>query len=430
MSSFVNPFQPAPFATPASAPPRWLHIDINSYFATLLQQENPALRGRPIAVVKDVGRGCVIAASKEAKKMGVRTGASLSDARRYCPTILPVPAQFDLYLSASIKLKRLFESLAPNVNVFSLDEAFIDITDCQLLYPDAQVLAAKIQDQIKVELGEWVTCNVGISYNRLLAKLTSEMSPKGSITEVTELNRDAILAQAVFPQVCGVGFRLEKRLATLGVTHPFQINFLSDAELTTHFGEFWGRELRKIGRGEETHFFTHVRTTPHMKSVGRSITGFKLCDSEVTIKRTLLNLTEEVIWKVRKQNLAGRLVSLGFRGADGQHWHRHKTLSHHVRQVPEMFNILYHELYQNWERPWPVIKFSVYLAMLKPLDLTPQLLWPEWHRREKLYQAVDAINHRYGLYTMHAGTLLNAALFKPEVTGFLGDKNFQLSRLD
>jgi DNA polymerase IV len=432
MSSFTAPFIPLTGVTtsPSSLPTRWLHVDINSYFATLLQQENPALRNRPIGIVKGLGRTCIIAASKEAKKCGVKTGSSLREARQYCPDILPVPAQFDLYLSASIKLKKLFESLAPEVNVFSLDEAFINITDCRLIHPDAHALAAEVQRRIKAELGEWVTCNVGISHNRLLAKLTSEMSPKGSITEVTVDNKDALLAQATFPEVCGVGFRLEKRLGLLGITHPYQINFLSDAELNQHFGPFWGSELRKIGQGEETHFFTHVRTTLHMKSIGRSITGYRLCDSEVTIKRTLLNLTEEVIWKVRKLNLAGRLVSVSFRGPDGQHWHQHRTLSQHIRQVPDMFKVIYDELYQSWARPFPIIKFSVYLALLKPVELTPTLLWPEAARREKLYEAVDAINHRYGLYTMHSGTLLNAPLFKPEVTGFLGDKNFQLSRLD
>lgn len=419
-----------PLLQPGEPPPRWLHIDINSYFATLLQQENPALRDRPIGVVKDFGRNCIIAASKEAKKYGVRTGYSLQEARQRCPDILSVPAHFDLYLSASIKLKKLLESLAPDVNVFSLDEAFINLTHCRLLYPDTYVLAQELQKRIKDELGEWVTCNVGISHNRLLAKLTSEMSPKGSITEVNHSNRDAVLAKATFPEVCGVGYRLQNRLAQLGIKHPYQINFLSDEELEQHFGPFWGQQLRLIGRGEETHFFTHVRTTPHMKSIGRSITGFKLCGDEVTIKRTLMNLAEEVIWKVRKQGLAGRLVGISLRGPEGQRWRRHCTLPHYVRHLPEFFDILYHQLYASWQRPFPIIKFSIYLAYLKPVSQAQFPLWPEWERQEHVSAAVDAINHRFGLYTMHRGTLLKTPLFKPEVTGFLGDKNFQLSRLD
>ena len=102
----------------------WAHVDINSYFATLLQQENPALRGKPVGIVKEVGRTCIIAASKEAKALGVGTGSRLQDAK-HVPDLILVPAQFDFYLDATKRLKRLFESLAPTVQIFSLDELLL-----------------------------------------------------------------------------------------------------------------------------------------------------------------------------------------------------------------------------------------------------------------------------------------------------------------
>jgi DNA polymerase IV len=116
---------------------RWVHVDINSYFATLLQQENPFLRNKPIGVVKDFGRTCLIAVSKEAKKKGIKTGCPLAEAKLLCPEIMAVPVNFEMCLSATIRLKKLFEALAPEVLIFSLDEAFINIGDCQLIYPRA-----------------------------------------------------------------------------------------------------------------------------------------------------------------------------------------------------------------------------------------------------------------------------------------------------
>src|SRR3989344_6340738 len=131
-----------------------LHLDMNSYFATLLQQENPNLRGKPIGIVKDIGRTCLIAVSKEAKKFGIKTGCLLADAKALCPDIMCLKAEFDRYLDATKRLKKIFTQVTPDLFIYSLDEAFLDITDCQTyLYPDPMKLAHQLQDTVKQELG-------------------------------------------------------------------------------------------------------------------------------------------------------------------------------------------------------------------------------------------------------------------------------------
>lgn len=433
MSSFVTRpvlAQSLPSA-PASAerPMRWAHVDINSYFATLLQQENPALRGKPVGVVKDVGRTCVIAASKEAKKLGIPTGCGLREARQKAPNLIVVPAAFDMYLSATRRLCQIFANLSPEVHVFSLDEAFINLTGCERLYPTGQVFGELVQQQIKAELGEWVTCNVGLSHTRLLAKMAGEMAPKGSIVEITEDNKIEWLARATFDQVCGVGFRLAAKLERIGVTHPWQINFVPDADLEKLVGPFWASELRKIGQGEETHFFTHPPSKPYMQSVGRSLTGYRLCDDERVIQRVMYNLIMEVMHKVRKLNLAGYRVSLGLRGGrsgDPQYWYQELRVGEPIRRAEVMFDLLYHRLYRSWRRTFPIIKISVRLSDLHPWETTQPVLWPEWHQRERVATALDKLTARYGLFTVRPGTLLTKHLIQPEVTGYLGDKNYQL----
>lgn len=404
-----------------------LHVDINSYFATLLQQENPTLRGKPLGIVKDLGRTCVIAASKEAKQFGVKTGCTAGEARERCPQIQFLPAQFDRYLDATKRLQSLFETIAPNIFIYSLDEAFIDITDCQnYLHPDPFKLAQTIQQKIKHELGEWVTCNIGISHNRFLAKMASEAAPKGSILEVNQENKDLLLASVTFENTCGIGFRLEKKLKLLNVHHPYQIRFFSFQQLLPLFGPFWAQELLKMAYGEEPHHLKLLdQPLSHMKSVGRSITGYRLYDNETEIKAILLNLTEEVTAKVRAMRLAGRFVGLHLWGHD-RSFKAHRTLQYFIRHTPEMFGILYDQLYRPWHRPFRIIKFAVRLSLLEPIEQLTQPLLPQTQRQERLSSAIDTVNQKYGLFTAYPATLLGKPLIRPEVTGFLGDRLYQL----
>lgn len=402
-----------------------LHIDINSYFATLLQQENPNLRRKPLGILKGPGRSCVIAASKEAKKLGIHAGTSLKDAREICPEILAIPAEFSRYLDATKRLNAIFSHISPDYYIYSLDEAFIDITECEkYLYPDSYLLSRQIQQRIKDDLGEWVTCNVGISHNRLLAKLASNVGKKGGILEINHENKDAYLATTTFEEVCGIGYRLSKKLALLGVTVPYQIRFYTEEELLPLFGPFWSKELLRIAYGEDSLNLTVIdRDLPHMKSVGRSITGYRLYDDEKEIERILLNLTEEVCYKVRRMNLSGRHVSVYLRGQEHS-WYDHTTLKHYVRHTSEMFDVLYHQLYASWKRSFKVIKFEVRLSLLRPTHVVPQSIFPEDHKREVISQSLDAISEKYGLFTVRSGSLLNQEIIRPEVTGFLGDRKY------
>lgn len=401
-----------------------LHVDINSYFATMLQQENPHLRNRPIGVTKDHGRSCVIAASKEAKKFGVKTGCRLFEARQLCPQILPVSVDFNRCLDATYRLKKIFNTIAPNVYIYSLDEAFIDITDCQqYMYPDSFQLGKDIQDLIKKELGEWVTCNVGISHNRFLAKMASETAPKGSVLTIDEENKDTILAEVGFDSVCGIGFRMSAKLEAIGINTPFLIRFVPKEQLEHMFGPFLSKELLKMAWGEEPHLLQQIdEPNPHMKSVGRSITGYQLCDNEEVLKSVLYNLTEEVTYKVRKMDLAGRLVYVGMRGENGQHWGAHKTVQHPIRHTQEMFDILYNQLYKSWHREYKIIKFIVQLALLQPYNQLTFL--PDWNKNEKIATAQDKITEKYGLFTLKSAAMLGHRTILPEVTGFLGDGKY------
>src|SRR6185369_911351 len=199
-----------------------------SYFATLEQQANPYLRGKPVGILKEAGRSCVIAASKEAKVLGVKTGDYLGEARKKAPGLITVPADFDRYFHNTKQLHSIFTDLSPDVDLFSLDEAFLELTSCKKLYPDAAAFFKVSQQRIQSTLGNWVTFSLGLGENRLQAKLASEFSPKNGYFEITPQNLDATLMDTKVETICGIGFRLSRRLHLLGITHVYQLNFCDD----------------------------------------------------------------------------------------------------------------------------------------------------------------------------------------------------------
>lgn len=409
-----------------SLEPVWLHVDINSYFATVLQQEVPPLRGKPIGIVKQAGRNCIIAASNEAKKFGVKTGSLLSDARRKCPQLITYPAPFDQCLSATKRLRRLFARLSPDSEIFSLDEAFIYFTPLSKLYASPQEFAALIQKEIKNDLGEWVGCNVGIGKNRLLAKIASEISPKGSVFTINDQNQAAILSKIDFADVCGVGYRLEKKLSQLGVRFPYQINFIDDETLISHCGPYWARELRKIGKGEEPELLAMPKFRSTMKSIGRSITGYRSTRNSRQIRQIIYNLCTEVIYKARQLDLAGRQPWIALYGSRGEYWSDFVTLSHHVWHTSEFFKIIYHQLYQKSQPRFAVIKFAVRLGLMDSKASLTESLLPHWSKQEKVSKAIDSLTQKYGLFAVRSGLMVEREkLIMPEVTGFLGDQAFQ-----
>lgn len=407
--------------TNTQRPRRIVHVDINSYFATISQQQHRQLRGKPVGIVKEKGRTCLIAVSKEAKKFGVKTGCRLAEAQRLCPEIITWPAEFDLYLETTKKLHQMFLSLVPDVDLFSLDEAFLDLSDCNQYYPDLHQFGRLVQEKIFETLGEVVTCNVGISWNKFLAKMASETAPKGSITEITRDNLDQYLLETDFEDICGIGHRLAPRLKALGIDNLYALNLFTDDWLVEHFGKFYARELRKMSRGEEPHFLG-LPELPAMKSVSRSITGWDLCADETEIRRVIYNLTAEVCTKARKMSLTGRQVGISLSGED-RGWRDHITLKAATNQTHEVFDLLYHRLYRSWQRDFKIIKFRVRLGLLES-DIQPKL-FGQWQRFQSLYQAMDSINRRYGEHVVHAAAMHSGRIIHEEVTGYLGDKQYQ-----
>ncbi len=150
-----------------------LHIDFDSFFASCEQQFNPAWRGKPIGVTATNGRTCIIAASREAKKLGIKSPSRVWEAQQIVPDFIAVPAHFDQYWEISKKFIAIAKDYSPYVEVFSLDEVFIDVTKTAHLFGGVESLIQQIKERLAREVGPYITVSVGISHNKLLAKLAS-----------------------------------------------------------------------------------------------------------------------------------------------------------------------------------------------------------------------------------------------------------------
>lgn len=400
-----------------------LHLDMDSYFASVEQQFNQKLVGKPVGVLKARGRTCVIAASREAKKCGVKTGTSVWEAKALCPPIIFVPADFSKYFNVTKKFVKICENFSPYLEVFSIDELFLDVTLTEPLFDGAKNITRLIKEKIRKEIGQFVTCSIGLSYNRLLAKLASGINKPDGFFEITPDNRDAVLFSVKLSDLCGLGPRLENKLHQMGITNFKTLRQIPLKYLKPIFGPFQSIQLKNFSYGEDNSNLIDLTNLAEAKSVSRTFTLFKNTRDETKIRQTLRNLCEEVGYKLRKMKTGARQIGLGIRG-DSQGEYTHRTLKFHTDNSFEIFQIVW-QLFKNLNWPNNVRFLGVWAGLLSKKQSLTLSLFPAVNKQEKLMTATDKINDKFGDFTVYPAILLGGELIRPEVNGYLGDKKYQ-----
>lgn len=401
-----------------------VHVDLNSFFATASQQANPFLRGKPVGIVKAKGRTCIIAASVEAKRYGVTTGCRVKDARRLCPQIVLVPAEFDKYEDISYRFIDICKRYSTICEVFSLDECFIDVTDSKKLWGNVFNIAFDIKEKLKLEIGEWMTCSVGISYNRLLAKLASNQIKPDGLFWITADNVLEVLDKSDLMGVCGLGWGLYNHLTKLGIDNFAKLRACSMEFLFKHFGPYWSVHLYNISRGIDNSPLTAYAQIADAKSVGRSYTTHRLLYKRSEIFQIARNLCEEAVSKARQMKLTGRYVDFALRGGKNS-FYGHRTLKSYLNDGKMLFEIC-KKIAKDWDLKNGIIFCGVTLGMLTFDKFLSESLFLEEKYRQRINFTIDKINKRFGNYTVFPAQLLGMPIIMPEVTGFFGDKAYQL----
>jgi DNA polymerase IV len=297
-----------------------IHLDMDAFYASVEQRDDPKLRGKPVAVGGARERGVVMAASYEARRFGVRSAMPSATARRLCPELLFVKPRFDVYKVVSQQIRAIFLEYTPLVEPLSLDEAYLDVTTNLKNIPLASDIAREIRARILAETG--LTASAGISYNKFLAKLASDhRKPNGQFVIPPERG-EAFVETLPVGRFHGIGPATEAKMKRLGIHTGADLKAQSLEFLTQYFGKA-GPWYHAIARGED-----HRRVMPDRprKSVGSETTFSQDLGRPKEVEEGVLSVLDDVWGYCERTGISGRTVTVKIKYADFQIVTRSRTL--------------------------------------------------------------------------------------------------------
>lgn len=405
-----------------------LHIDFDSFFASVEQQFNPAFRNRPLGVTATNGRNCIIASSREAKALGIKTGARVHEARLLCPDLLLAPAHFTSYWEISKKFIAICTRFSPDVEVFSIDELFLDVTHSAHLFGGVYSLIEKLKQQIAEEIGEYITVSVGIAENKLLAKLASGLKKPDGVFEIKPSMIEGVYSSVKLTDICGIGERIERRLNNMGIYSLLTLRKTPLSSLVAEFGNVEGHFLRDVGQGVGDTILSSFRRAPDAKSVGRNYCLARNEYDKRIVLQNIYELCEEVCLKLRRLKKKARAFGVYTRGT--QNCGGHVTYQHFYNLGQDMYEACISILDPQWNffMEGYTRQLSVWAAFLEDINHIPLSLLPIDQRKEKITNITDKINDKFGDHTIRNGFLLYADKLTTVPNGFMADQ-FERMRL-
>lgn len=378
-----------------------LHIDMNAFFASVEQVANPALRGRPIAVVGSDHRTVITTSSYEARAFGVKTGMTVPEAKKLCRELILVVGDNRKYTTANARMLDVFYRYTPVVEVFSIDEAFLDVTDSLRLFGSGEAIAARIKEDIKREVG--ITCSVGVAPNKLLAKLASDMMKPDGLTVIEPGEVGRVMDTLPVGELCGIGPSLTGSLAAMGIKTCGQLGRSSPSALRTRFGII-GERLRLMGLGEDESAVCMVDEEADAKSVGHSMTLRADISDKEELSMHLLHLSEKVGRRMRRSDYLGNTVTLTLRYSDFRTFSQSMRFRKPVNEGMDVY-LLAMKLLSPMRLAMKVrlIGVSVSGLVRDPMQVS---LFEADRKRTAVTSAMDNINDRYGEFTVTWGSLL------------------------
>lgn len=379
-----------------------LHIDMNAFFASVEQAANPELLGKPIAVTGGGQRTVITTSSYEARAFGVKTGMAIWEAKRCCPELIIVVGDNRKYTHTSGEIMKMMLDYTPEVEVFSIDEAFMDVTHSLSLFNTPENIAHLLKARIKHSFG--ITCSIGIAPNKLLAKLASDMQKPDGLTIIKPEDVSRVMERLPVKELCGIGRKTERQLTLMGIRTCGELGRCPEERLTRKFG-IVGKRLKEMGLGRDDSPVIPHGEDDEVKSVGHSMTLDKDIDQREEILRFLLQLSEMVGRRARRYNVTGRTVTLYVRYADFfTSFGKQQTLVNDINLSEEIFKAAV-ELLDSVELEQPIRLLGVRLSNLR--HQSEQLLLFEDERRKAFAtQAMDEVNSRFGEFTVTFGSLL------------------------
>src|SRR3989344_1903699 len=445
--------------------PRTMLIDMNSFFASVEQQANPLWRGRPLGVGNSLHEtSCLIGTSKEAKKLGIGTGTSIYKAKRIYPNIIVTRSDPDKYREVNDQMNRIFRDYSPSVEPYSIDESFLEIPDDKGL-----LIAAEIKRRIKSEIGEWLTCSIGIGENKFLAKLAGAMQKPDGLTVIWRDQLPEIYKHKQLSDLWGIARGWQKRLAKLNITSPLQLLDYPVQNLISLFGkpgfDIWqrvnGLEIDSIESspltGEDVTLVTDEGgflgyppprgSRPPLPPGGRGnlqkktpktlwdswVLNFRTTDKE-KLKSVILRLAEKASRRMRREGLmasgiylsvsltdacpqrlsTGHVCNQACDGGRGSYFHKSRKIKGFIETGFELYEQSL-KVWDAWKFPSEVMHIAVGFTYLSPKVKQLSLFVD---RNATLTPVLDSINNKYGEFAIRSGLLTKTSDFAPDAIAF------------
>lgn len=379
-----------------------MHVDINSCFATVEQQANPLYRGKPLVVAAYAEHhGCILAASVEAKKLGIKTGMRVGDARNVYRSLIVLAPDPEKYRFVNHALRTILESYTPLVSVESIDEMVMSVQGSPFF------IAQEIKKRIKKEIGEWITVSIGIAPNRYLAKVASGLQKPDGLVYITKENIETVFSSLKLEDLCGIKEGNATRLRVAGITTPVDMLAVSPKTLQLAFRSIVGYHwwIRLHGYEDGFRYKAFGSSEGPQKSFGQShALGHPHAPDEPRLWQILAQLVMKMGRRLRKDNFTASGVEISLQFVNHTHWGLQQKTQAKLFADADFYRRSRMLLLQAPNQPVRILAVGCF-------DLTADLyaqqsLFDEENRKVAITRAVDAMQERFGPFVVSTGRML------------------------
>ncbi len=398
-----------------------MHIDLNSCFATVEQQANPLLRGKPIAIAAyTTPSGCILAPSVEAKEYGIKTGMRVREGRLLYPSLIVLPPDPEKYRNVHLSLRKILRDYTNDFIPKSIDEFVLNFDGYPILTKNSmRQIAKRIKRRIKDEIGEWLTVSVGIAPNRFLAKLASSLRKPDGLDEINKNNYLKIYSKLALTDLSGIKARNAARLAGSGIYSVTDFYMAEIRTLKAAFnsinGYYWHLRLR----GREIDDFELGR-----KSYGNSYALPKPLVTPEELSPILSKLVEKMGARLRHANYKARGIHVSIVYRDWSHWHKGVSFPKVLFDSRDIYKKAF-KIMCSVPCKKPIRELAVSCFNLLKSDFSQLELFEDVVKKESLVKAIDRVNEYWGDFVITPARMINAKDAVPDRIAFGGVKELE-----
>lgn len=398
------------------SPPKTMHIDLNSCFATVEQQANPRLRGVPLVVAAyPTGGGCILASSVEAKKLGIKTGMRVREAKAICSTLCVLEPDPPKYRFVHERLSTLLSQYSSSLVSCSIDEFAIHFDESHspfLRNRNIYEIGKEIKARIKTEIGDYLTVSIGIGPNRFLAKVASNLKKPDGLTAIDKNNFERVYKKLALTDLHGINKRNALRLNSVGIYNPWDFYQAPLWKLKAAFASITSRFWYMRLRGWEIDSQDFSR-----KSYGNSYALPKSSGTLEELLPILQKLVEKTGSRMRAAGYQAQGVHVGLWFRDRGFWHKGMNLERALCDSRDIYKVMCTLLYQ-CPKLKPVHTLSETCFNLKPYKNVQLELFEDTYKKRKVISAIDRVNDRWGMFTIGPAQIIKASRAAPDRIAF------------